>query len=77
MYLLWASTVFFHSFLLAWVLQLVITRVGTSGAIRKARHFMIGVIAGELAGGLLWILVGAIYHTATGLRPPAYGVFPY
>ena len=73
----WASAVFFHSFLLAWAIQLVIARMGTPATHRAAKDFMIGVIAGETMGAMLWMGVGGIYHGLTALNPPYYNVFPY
>jgi hypothetical protein len=37
---------------------------------------MIGVIAGELLAGLLWMIVGASYYFFTGRTPAAYTIFP-
>lgn len=73
----WASAVFFHSFLLAWAIQLVVSRMGTARTYRRAKDFMIGVIAGELIGAMLWMCVGGSYYGLTGLNPPYYNVFPY
>jgi len=73
----WASAVFFHSFLLAWVLQVLITRFGTHEVHRAAKHAMVGIIAGELLGGMLWMCVGGAHFAATGVRPPYYNIFPY
>jgi hypothetical protein len=73
----WASAVFFHSFLLAWVIQLVISRVGTHAVHRAVKYLMVGIIVGELLGGMLWMFVGGSYYAATGRTPPYYSIFPY
>ena len=72
----WASRSFFHSFFLAWVIQVILSRVGTKEVHRGAKDAMVGVIAGELLGGLLWLIVGAVYYAATGDKPTRYDVFP-
>jgi len=38
---------------------------------------MVGVIAGELLGGMLWMCVGGAFYGATGQNPPPYNIFPY
>jgi hypothetical protein len=36
----------------------------------------VGVIAGDLLGGLLFMIVGAVYYRVTGSPAPGYRVFP-
>ncbi|MCE5279143.1 MAG: hypothetical protein LLG03_14075 [Planctomycetaceae bacterium] len=70
----WAMGAFAFSFLVGWTLKLAATRFGVRHATLKT--FMIGVIAGDLAGGALWMIVGAIYWAVTGEAPKRYLVFP-
>ena len=72
----WASSVFFWSFLLAWFIQSVVTTYCPRTTYTKTKDFMIGVIAGELTGGLLWLVVGAVYYQVTREAPPPYSIFP-
>ncbi len=37
---------------------------------------MYGVIAGELLGGVLWMIVGLAYYVP-GRSPPYYKIFPW
>ncbi len=67
----------FHaSFLIGWLIRTLITRFGGRNAYRRALPFMIGVIAGDLLAGLIFMAAGAVYYLATGLIPPTYRVFP-
>jgi len=70
----WAMRVAGYSFLLGWAIKAISRRLGVRFA--TLRTFMIGVIVGDLAGGALWMIVGAIYWAVTGLNPPRYHVFP-
>ena len=35
----------------------------------------IGVVAGEMLSGVIFMGIGAAYYGATGLKPPVYTVF--
>ena len=72
----WPLTNFGPSFLLGWLVKVGITRLGGGGKYRKYRPFMVGLIAGDLLGGLLWMVIGAIYYGVTGLEPKQYIIFP-
>jgi len=37
---------------------------------------MMGIIAGEMAAGLLFMVVGAIYYQRTGFGPKPFFIFP-
>jgi len=64
-----------YSFLLGWFIRKLVTGIGGAGAYRKARPIVLGVIAGELMGGLVFMAVGALYYSLTGLAPKEYRVF--
>lgn len=64
------------SFLLGWAIKSVIVKFGGGKKYQQLKPLMIGVIAGELFGGLLWMIVGAAYRLLTGLQPKAYWVYP-
>ena len=70
----WAMRVAGYSFLLGWAIKAVSRRLGVKFA--TLRIFMIGVIVGDLTGGALWMIVGAVYWAITGFNPPRYHVFP-
>jgi len=79
LFLIWETRTacdLFWSFLLAWSIQVALTTYGTQAMYRKAKDFMIGIIAGELTGALFWMMVGAVYYFLTSEAPRVYGVFP-
>jgi hypothetical protein len=65
-----------HSFLLGFIVKFLVVRLGGSAAYNAAKPAMIGLIVGEVAGAFLWMIVGLIYHLATGQTPPKYMIFP-
>ncbi|MCE5280182.1 MAG: DUF6785 family protein [Planctomycetaceae bacterium] len=70
----WAMRVAAFSFLLGWAIKTVCARMGVRVA--TLRLLMIGVIAGDLAGGVAWMILGAVYFALTGETPMRYHVFP-
>ena len=62
------------SLLLGWALKSMVTKLGGYQAYRKCREFMIGVIAGELLGGITFMIVSVLYYKITGLTPVVYQV---
>ncbi len=74
----WASMTFFFSFLVAWAIKAALDYTGARAHVhQQAKDLMVGVVAGELLGGLLWMVVGWIAYAATGKTPPYYNIFPY
>lgn len=67
---------FSHSFLLGWLIKQGVTKMGGGRQYRRVRPLMIGVIAGDLLGGLLFMAVGAIYYAQTGTLPKEYRILP-
>jgi hypothetical protein len=68
---------FSHSFLLGWLIKVGVTKFGGGGAYRKTMPLMIGIIAGDLLGGLVFMAYGAIYYAATDtMLDKVYLVFP-
>ena len=65
-----------HSFMIGWILKLLVTRLGGHTAYRKTKTLMIGVVAGELLCGLAFLLVALIYRAVTGLTPREYKIIP-
>ena len=78
-FLVWATYpmfCFFPSFLLGWLIKTVVTRLGGYAAYQKTKPFMIGLIAGDVLGALVFMVAGAIYYGATGNMPVRYQYFP-
>ena len=72
----WTMEQFSHSFLLGWAIKGAVTKLGGGRTYRRFKPFMIGIIAGDLLGGLLFMAIGAAYYALTGLFPTQYHVFP-
>ncbi len=79
LFLVWGSypmAVFATSFLLGWAAKVAITRITGGQGFQRAKPLMVGVIAGDLLGGLIFMIIGAIYYASTGTAPKDYQVFP-
>lgn len=63
---------FNHSFLIGWFLKAAVMKWGGTELYNKLKPLMFGIIAGELLGGLIFMVSGAIYYFATGSKPPTY-----
>ena len=68
---------FCHSFLLGWMVKALLMQYGGGDrTYQQAKRFMFGVVAGDLLGGLIFMIAGAIYYAQTGYLPEEYRVFP-
>lgn len=65
----WTMGKFGASFLLGWLIKVAVTRLGGPKAYHHGRLFMMGVIAGDLCGGLVYMAANYIYYAATGAQP--------
>ncbi|MFA6132656.1 MAG: DUF6785 family protein [Phycisphaerae bacterium] len=72
----WATAQFAPSFLLGWMVKTAVAGLGGAPAYRTGKIFMIGVIAGDLLGGLIFMAIGAIYYAVTNTQPPLYRILP-
>ena len=66
---------FSTSFLLGWVVKSAVRRLGTASLYTRLKPLMIGFIAGDLIGGLLFMGIGATYYLVKGIAPPRYWIF--
>jgi len=57
---------------MGWLLKVGVTRFGGSGAYRRSRPFFIGMIAGTMVIGIVWMVVGALYYVRIGSPPPPF-----
>jgi len=78
-FLVWGTypiSMFGPSFLLGWMIKSAV--VSTTGArgYHQFKPLMVGIFAGELTCGLMWMLVGASYYLSTGKAPVTYAIFP-
>jgi len=80
MFLVWGTYPigwFSHSFLLGWLIKAVVTKLGGGQKYRELQPLMVGVIAGDLLGGLIFMGAGAAYYALYQQVPPTeYNIFP-
>ena len=67
---------FSHSFMLGWLIKTMVTKLGGGTKHRQVMALMIGIIAGDLLGGMVFMGYGAAYYGVTGLIPKKYMIFP-
>jgi hypothetical protein len=68
---------FAQSLLLGWVIKTGVTKFGGGKKYQELKPMMVGIIAGDLLGGLLFMVIGISYHAATGRTTPIqYLIFP-
>ncbi|OGV64660.1 MAG: hypothetical protein A3K19_30010 [Lentisphaerae bacterium RIFOXYB12_FULL_65_16] len=72
----WPSVVMWHSFLIGWLIKKASLRFGGFELVRKLRPLMIGIVAGEIVGALVFMIGGAVYFAMTGAPPISYRFFP-
>lgn len=72
----WPLMCFSPSFLIGWAAKKVVTRFGGHGRHVRTLPFFVGVVAGDLLGGLLFMAVGAAYYAIQGRPAPGYYAFP-
>lgn len=56
------------SFMIGWIIKTLVTKYGGERIYQNLKPFMIGVIAGDMAGKFVPMLVGTIYFLTTGER---------
>lgn len=79
LFVFWGSypaNTFAVSFLVGWGIKAAVVRTAGAKGFHNLKPLMVGVIAGELLAGLIWILVGATYYLVTQLQPRSYGILP-
>jgi hypothetical protein len=72
----WFVRILSASFLLGWAIKVAVTRLGGAATYQRTKKLMAGVIAGDLLGGLTFMVVNWIYYGVTGLMAETYRVFP-
>jgi len=73
MFLVWstyAGNTFAQSFIIGWIIKTAVTKYGGAGIYQKLKPLMFGLIAGEMLGGLVPMVVSLIYYLATGGEMP-------
>jgi len=72
----WPMTKLGHSFMIGWMLKSLVVRLGGKATYERVKPMMLGVVAGEMLSGVIFMAIGAVYYGITGLKPVVYTVFP-
>ena len=73
----WATNNFLWSFMLGWLIKMLVVRIGGGRTYQNLKPLFIGLIIGDLAGGMFWIVFGPMFYFCTGQEPHQYGIFPF
>jgi len=72
----WQSRNFAFSFLLGCLIKVLVTKYGGAKGYQKLKPLMIGLIAGDMLGGLIPMIIGLGYYWQTGEPPKRFLVLP-
>lgn len=64
------------SFLIGWAVKSLVVKFGGGNTYQRVKPLMIGLIAGDLTGGLIFMIAGAVYYFITGFPPAKFSIFP-
>ena len=73
---MWSINMFAFSILLGCAIKSAVTKYGGAKLYQKLKPLMIGLIAGELLGILIPVIIGAIYYAVTREQPKVFHVLP-
>ncbi len=79
LFLVWGTypnSRFYFSFLLGWLIKASVVKTMGAKGYHALKPFMIGIIAGELLAGLVWMVVGGLYYGLTNQVPKYFVIFP-
>ena len=65
------------SFLLGWLIKVAVTKYGGAAMYQRLKPLMIGIIAGDMLGGLVPMIVGLVYYLVTNEPPKRFMVLTY
>jgi hypothetical protein len=73
MFLVWstyAGNAFAQSFIIGWLIKMLVTKYGGASIYQRFKPLMFGLIAGEMLGGVIPMIVSLIYYLVTGGEMP-------
>lgn len=79
LFLVWhgySANCFAWSFLLGWLLKVLVTRYGGIGVYNRLKPMVFGVIAGDMLGGFVPLAFGFFYYWFTGEHAPVFSITP-
>jgi len=63
------------SWFIGWIIKSLVVRFGGGETYHKLKPVMVGLIAGDLLGGLIFMVVGSVYYLVTGYPPERFMTF--
>ena len=79
MFLVWstyAGNAFAQSFIIGWFIKVCVTKYGGAKIYQQFKPLMFGLIAGEMLGGVVPMMVSLVYYIFTGEPPKPFLVMP-
>ena len=79
MFLVWstyAGNAFAQAFLAGWLIKVLIMRFGGARVYQNFKPLMFGLIAGEMLGGVIPMVISFIYYVVTGDVPQSFEIMP-
>ena len=73
---MWTSAHLSFSILVGCLIKVGVTKYGGAKLYQKLKPLMIGVIAGEMMGMVIPIIIGTAYYIITGKPPVEYTILP-
>jgi len=72
----WTSVLTWGSFLIGWLIKVLIVRFGGGRTYQSQKPLFIGIIMGEIVAVAMVLLVGFVYYSMTGLLPKNTDILP-
>ena len=72
----WHSRMLAVSFLIGWLVKVIVNKYGGAPTYRKLKPLMMGLIAGDMLGGIIITIIGTIYYFWVGAPPKGHWVLP-
>lgn len=79
MFLVWSTysgQCFAQSFVVGWLIKSSVMKYGGASIYQKLKPVMFGVIAGEMLGGMVPMVVSLVYYLVTGDQPKQFLIMP-
>ncbi len=73
----WSAERIAAPFLIGWAIKSVVVKVAGAEGYNKGKPIMVGLIAGDLLSGILWVIVGICYYFITGYTPVDYSILSW
>ena len=64
------------SFIIGWAVRMLVMRFGGAMVYQRCKPLMYGLVAGDVLGGIVPLVISTIYYFATGNEPLQFNVMP-